>query len=109
MHIAVCVKPVPDPKTAGNITLDPVTKRLRREQGGVVINSLDRNAIEAAVSLKEKNGGDVTVFAMAPPSAMSVLRETMALGADKAYLLSDAAFGGSDTGFPEYRLCYKWA
>lgn len=97
MHIAVCIKPVPDPKTANNITLDPVTKRIRREQGGVVINPLDRNALEAAVALKEKEGGDVTVFAMAPPAASNVLRETLALGADKAYLLSDRAFGGSDT------------
>lgn len=97
MHIAVCIKPVPDPKTANNISIDPVTKRICREQGSSVINSLDRNALEVALTLKEKEGGDVAVFAMAPPSAINVLREALALGADEAYLLSDRKFGGSDT------------
>lgn len=97
MQIAVCVKPVPDPKTINSISIDPVSKRIRREQGNVVINPLDRNALEVALTLKEKVGGEVAVFAMAPPSSVNVLRETLALGADKAYLLSDRNFGGSDT------------
>ncbi|MDY2985585.1 MAG: electron transfer flavoprotein subunit beta/FixA family protein [Synergistes jonesii] len=97
MRIAVCVKPVPDPKTAGDITIDPVTKRIRREQGKSIINPLDRNALELALRFKEQEGGEVAVFAMAPPSAINVLRETLALGADYAYLLSDPLFGGSDS------------
>lgn len=97
MRIAVCVKPVPDPKKAQDIVIDPVKKTIRREQVPSVINALDRNAIETALLLKEKEGGQVSVFAMAPPSANMVLRETLALGVDKAFLLSDPVFGGSDT------------
>jgi len=97
LRIAVCVKPVPDPRTAKNVTIDPVTKTITRENSTSVINPLDRNAIELALYLKEKEGGEIVVFSMAPPSATVVLRETLALGADKAYLLSDRAFGGSDT------------
>lgn len=97
MRIAVCVKAVPDPKTAKNITIDPVDKTIRREEGAMIINPLDRNAIETALLLREKEGGEVFIFAMAPPSAKMVLRETLALGADKAFLLSDRIFRGSDT------------
>lgn len=97
MHIAVCVKPVPDPKTADKVTIDPVTKRIRREGSELVINQLDKNAIELAVSVKEQVGGEVSVFSMAIPTVMPLLTETLALGGDAAYLLTDRAFGGGDS------------
>ena len=97
MKIIVCLKPVPDPKEWGKLKLDPKTKTLVRTGIGTVINPLDKNALEAALSIREKLGGQVLVLSMAPPDAGPVLKEALAMGADEAYLLSDRAFAGSDT------------
>ncbi len=104
LDIVVCVKPIPDPKQWAKITLDPVTKTLRREGISSIINPLDKHAIEQALYLKEKSGGRVTVISMAPPSSISNLREAMAMGADDAVLLSDRAFAGADTLATAYVL-----
>jgi electron transfer flavoprotein beta subunit len=97
MNIAVCVKPVPDPKHYDKITIDPETKLLKRQGVPMVINPADKNAIEAALQLKEQFGGKVVLVCMAPPSARETLIEGLAMGADEAFLLSDRAFVGSDT------------
>ncbi len=97
MKIIVCLKPVPDPKEWGKLKLDPKTKTLVRAGIGSVINPLDKHALEAALTLREKLGGQVLVVSMAPPDAGPVLKEALAMGADEAYLLSDRAFAGSDT------------
>jgi electron transfer flavoprotein beta subunit len=60
------------------------------------MNPLDRKALEAALQLREKEGGEVITLSMAPPSAMSVLREGLAMGADLSIFLTDSAFAGSD-------------
>ena len=95
--IIVCVKPVPDPKEWDRLRLDPVTKTLIREGIASVINPLDKHALEAALALKDVVGAEVALLAMAPPETRSVLREALAMGADRAVLLSDKAFAGSDT------------
>jgi len=97
MNIAVCVKPVPDPNHYGRITINPATKLLERQGIPAVINPADKNAIEAALRLKEQLGGKVLLVSMAPPDARETLIEGLAMGADEAYLLSDRAFAGSDT------------
>jgi electron transfer flavoprotein beta subunit len=97
MEIVVCVKPVPDPKQWSKLSLDPVKKILRREGIETVINALDRHALEAGLQIREAQGGRVRVVSMAPPFAEEVLRQTLALGADEALLLSDRAFAGADT------------
>ena len=97
MHIIVCVKPVPDPKHWNRISIDPETHTLLREGVPSTINPLDRNALEAALRLRESEGGEVVVVSMAPPDSQAVLRETLAMGADRAILLSDRVFAGSDT------------
>lgn len=97
MYIAVCVKPVPDPKHYDKITIDPETKLLKRQGVPMVLNPADKNAIEAALQLKEQYGGKVVLLSMAPPSARETLTEGLAMGADEAFLLSDRAFVGSDT------------
>jgi electron transfer flavoprotein beta subunit len=97
LRIAVCVKPVPDPKQSNSYQIDPVTKTLVRKGITLVINPLDRHALEAGLKLKEGAGGKVTVFSMAPPSAEQTLTETLAMGADEAVLLSDLHFAGGDT------------
>ncbi len=104
MRIIVCLKPVPDPKYWSRLGLDPVRKTLLREGIPNVINPLDRKALEAALQLKAKSGGEVITLSMAPPSTSSILREGLAMGADRSILLSDAAFAGSDTLATSYIL-----
>jgi electron transfer flavoprotein beta subunit len=96
MRIIVCLKPVPDPKHWSRLALDPETKTLIREGIPNIINPLDRKALEAALQLREKEGGEVMTLSMAPSSTMPVLREGLAMGADLSILLSDLAFAGSD-------------
>ncbi|MBM3298637.1 MAG: electron transfer flavoprotein subunit beta/FixA family protein [Deltaproteobacteria bacterium] len=97
MRTIVCVKPVPDPKHWNRLQLDPATKTLVRTGIPGTINPLDRHALEEALVLREKFGGDVIVLSMAPEDARPVLKEALAMGADRAVLLSDRAFAGSDT------------
>ena len=104
MKIAVCVKSVPDPEYYERITLDPETKRLVRDGIPAVINEADRHAIEAALRLKESVGGEITVVSMGPPAAKRQLREALAMGADRAFLISDRKVGGADTLATSYTL-----
>lgn len=104
LNIVVCIKPVPDPQHWTKITLDPVTKTLRREGIPSVINPLDKHALEEALRIKEKHGGQVTVVSMAPPTVIDNLREAIALGADETILLSDRSFAGADTLATSYVL-----
>jgi electron transfer flavoprotein beta subunit len=96
LSIVVCVKAVPDPKETDKIKIDPVTKSLTRLDMPLVINSLDRNALEAALLFKESFGAHITVVSMGPPSAGDVVKECLALGAEVGVLLSDPAFAGAD-------------
>src|SRR4030042_2608012 len=97
MRTIVCLKPVPDPKYWGQLRLDPKTKTLIRGESPSIINPLDKKALEAALQLREREGGEVVVLSMAPPNVTPVLREALAMGADRSILLSDVAFAGSDT------------
>ncbi|MGI6766220.1 MAG: electron transfer flavoprotein subunit beta [Lentihominibacter sp.] len=94
MKIVVCIKQVPD---TNEVKLDPVTNTLIREGVPSIINHDDKSGIEAALVLKEKYGGTVTVVCMGPPQADVALREALAMGCDDAILLSSREFGGSDT------------
>jgi len=101
MNIVVCIKQVPD---TGDVRIDPETKTLIREGVESVINPFDCYALEEGVRLKERFGGTVTVISMGPPQAEKALREAVSLGADKAILVSDRAFAGSDTLATSYAL-----
>ncbi len=96
LSIVVCVKAVPDPKQADKIRIDPVTKALPRYDIPLVINQLDRNALEAALQIKANQDAHITVVSMGPPPAGNVVKECLALGADLGILLSDPAFAGAD-------------
>jgi len=96
-RMIVCVKPVPDPKHWDKVSMDPATMTLKRERIPSIINPLDKHALEAALSIRETKGGEVVLLAMAPPFVESIVREGLAMGADRAVLLSDPAFAGSDT------------
>ena len=94
MKIIVCIKQVPN---TTEIKIDPVTNTLKRDGVPSIINPDDKAAVEAALQLKEQCGATVTILTMGPPQAEKALREALAMGADEAYLLTDRAFGGSDT------------
>ncbi|RBP43973.1 electron transfer flavoprotein subunit beta/FixA family protein [Garciella nitratireducens] len=94
MKIVVCIKQVPD---TNEVKLDPKTGTLIREGVPSIINPDDKAGLEAALRLKDSMGAEVTVLSMGPPQADAALREALAMGADKAILLTDRAFGGADT------------
>ena len=104
LNITVCVKAVPDPKEACNIKIDPATKTLLRCDVPMVVNPLDKNALEVALQLKEKTDVRITILSMGPPEAGNIVKECLALGADRGILLSDRAFGGADTFATAYTL-----
>ena len=94
MKIFVCIKQVPG---ISEVKIDPKTNTLVREGVPSIINPHDKHAIELGISLKEKHRGEIIVLSMGPPQAEEALREALAMGADKAYLLTDRAFAGADT------------
>ena len=95
MLIYVLIKPVPD--TGSGPSFDPVRKTMLREKVPMVVNPLDKNALEVGLDFRDQFGGRVAVLSLAPPYAGEALKEALVLGADEAYLLSDASFAGSDT------------
>lgn len=100
MKIIVCIKQVPD---TNEVKLDPKTGRLIRDGVPSIINHDDKNALEEAIKLKDgRDDVTITVVSMGPPQADVALREALAMGADEAILLSDRAFGGSDTWATSY-------
>ncbi|SFM12492.1 electron transfer flavoprotein subunit beta/FixA family protein [Pelosinus propionicus] len=101
MEILVCIKQVPD---TAEVKIDPVTNTLIRQGVPSIVNPFDKNALEAALQLKDKHGGKVTVISMGPPQAKEALKECLAMGADQAILVSDRAFGGADTLATSYTL-----
>lgn len=126
MKILVCVKQVP---ATNEIRMDPVTNTIIREGVEAILNPFDTYAVEEALRLRELYGGPggepytLTAISMGIPAAAAILRETIALGFDEAYLLSDRALAGADTlatakalaagvrkaGMPGLILCGKMA
>jgi electron transfer flavoprotein beta subunit len=101
MNIVVCIKQVPE---TTEVRVDPKTNALIREGVKSIVNPFDENAIEAGLQLKEAHGGKVTALTMGPPQAEEALRHALAMGADEAVLLTDAAFRGGDTLATSYTL-----
>ncbi|HEY8792050.1 MAG TPA: electron transfer flavoprotein subunit beta/FixA family protein [Gaiellaceae bacterium] len=100
MKIAVCVKQVPE----GNSRIDPGTKRLDRSGEGA-LNGFDANAVEEALRLRDATGeGEVVLVSLGPPKAQDALRKALAMGADRAVLVSDEAAAGSDLVATSYAL-----
>src|SRR5690242_9780416 len=91
MKIAVCMKHVPE----GNAKIDPSTKRLDRAGEGA-LNHFDANAVEEALRLKGDSDTEVVVVSLGPAKAADSLRKALAMGADRAVLVSDDAAAGSD-------------
>ncbi len=102
-QLIVFVKQVPDTK---HVTGDAMTPEGTVNRGALptIFNPEDLNALELGLQLKDRYGYRVIVATMGPPSAASVLRESLYRGADKAVLLTDRAFAGADTLATSYAL-----
>ena len=101
LNILVCVKQIPD---VDLVKMDPETGNLVRAGVPTLTNPLDLNALEAAVRVKERFGGKITLITMGPPMAEETLRECLAVGGDEAVLITGRPFGGADTLSTSYTI-----
>lgn len=101
MNIVVCMKAVP---SSTEVKMDPVTNTIVRDGRQSVINPFDAAALEEAVCIKERMGGQIVALSMGIPDTVRLLRDALARGADRGVLLSDRAFAGADTLATSYAL-----
>ena len=101
MFVVSCIKQVPD---TTEVKMDPERGTLIREGIPSVINPTDVNAVEECLKLKDLYGARVAVMTMGPPQAEEALRDLLAMGADRAILLTDRAMAGADTFATSYTL-----
>lgn len=94
LNIVVCIKQVP---MVTELPWDEKTGTLRRDLAAGMMNPACKHAVEAALKIKEAHGAAITVLTMGPPAAEEVLREALAMGADRAALICDRILAGSDT------------
>jgi electron transfer flavoprotein beta subunit len=92
MKIAVCVKAVP----AAGARIDAASGRLDRS-GDLTLSEYDAHAIEEGLRLRDAAGeGEVVMLSLGPERTAEALRKALAMGADRAVLVSDPAFEGAD-------------
>jgi electron transfer flavoprotein beta subunit len=102
MNILVFIKQVPD---TTEIKIDPVTNTLIRQGVPSIVNTFDTYALETAAKIKDADPATkIIVATMGPDQAKEALKTCLSVGADKAYLVSDKAFAGSDTLATSYVL-----
>lgn len=95
MNILVCLKQVPDTETQISIAADG--KSIATDNIKWVMNPYDENAVEEALQIKEKFGGEVTIIGVGPKRVTESIRTALAMGADKGILVDDPAVSGSDS------------
>jgi len=101
VRVLVCVKQAID---VSQLKVDAATRRLITFDAPKKISDFDKNALEEAVRLKETLGGEVVTLTVGPEDAKTTIREALAIGADKAYVVADSSFEGSDTLATSYVL-----
>jgi len=101
MNIVTCIKQVP---ASSDVKVDPVTGVLIRDGNNTKMNPYDLYAIETALRIKEQTGAKVSTITMGPPSATTVLNESIWMGCDDASLLTDRKFAGADVVATSYTL-----
>ncbi|MDF2537173.1 MAG: electron transfer flavoprotein subunit beta [Herbinix sp.] len=101
MNILVCIKQVPD---TNKVEVDPVTGVLKRNGVESKMNPYDLYAIETALRIKEKTGGEIWAVSMGPGQAASAIKEAFAMGVDHGALISDRKFGGADVLATSYAI-----
>ena len=94
MKVVVCIKQVPD--TKGGVQFKP-DGTLDRGAMLAIMNPDDKAGLEAALRLKDLYGAEVIVLTMGLPKATAALQEALAMGADRAILVTDRVLGGADT------------
>ena len=102
-NCVVCIKQVPDTKKVTGEAMK-ADGTINRAALPAIFNPEDRNALEAALWVKETYGGTVTAITMGLPAATAILREALMCGADRAVLVTDRKAAGSDTLATSYIL-----
>jgi electron transfer flavoprotein beta subunit len=93
MNVVVCVKQIPDPAQPGKLEADHTLER----EGKLILDESDSYGVEMALQLVEKaGGGEVVLVSMAPNDEQNGLRTGLAMGAERAVLVSDPALSGAD-------------
>jgi len=101
LKLVTCIKQVPN---VSELPWDKKTGTLKRDLADGMMNSACRNALEASLILKSTVGAEITVITMGPAMAEEILREALALGADRGILINDRKFAGADTLATSYTL-----
>ncbi len=101
MKIMACIKQVP---ASSDVQIDPVTGVLIRDGNNTKMNPYDLYAIETALRIKEETNATVSTITMGPPSAKTVLKESIWMGCDEATIITDRKFGGADVVATAYTI-----
>ncbi|MBI4297094.1 MAG: electron transfer flavoprotein subunit beta/FixA family protein [Chloroflexi bacterium] len=106
MNSIVCVKQVPDPEAPpASFRIDSATNRMVPAAGvKPVLSPFDEYAIEAALRLKDAQGGKISILSLGKNLALDVVKKSLSMGADELYLLQDDAFEGGDSYSTAYAL-----
>jgi len=101
MEILVCIKQVPG---TSKVEVDEKTGVLKRDGVDSKMNPYDLYALETALRLRKKVGGNVSVITMGPPQATEVVKEAYMMGVDRGALISDRKFAGADVLATAYTI-----
>lgn len=106
MNIIVCIKQIPDPEIPPvKFKLDPKANRVLPPEGiPPVINPYDEQAVELALKLKDKYENKITVITIGTDEVSSIIKHTLAMGADEGIILNDQEFEDSDSFSTAYIL-----